>query len=127
MDFIFYLLPIHFEILQTLELAGVSVVEHHVKCNGKYDGWLLTKRERTNSSGRTQLAMCTDTIKSNYADWQYEINRTFAHEAVHAAQSCKNSNGYVEPLGFRKDVEAEAFAIQDNPNEVLRILKKYCL
>ena len=127
MDFILYLLPIHLEILETLQLARVSIVEHHSKCNNKFDGWFMTTKDPANDSGGMKLAMCTDTIKSNYVNWQYEINRTLAHESVHAAQACKEGNGYIERLGFRKDAESEAFAIQDNPREVLRILKKYCL
>jgi hypothetical protein len=71
--------------------------------------------------------MCTYTTKKVYEDWQGEINRTLAHEAIHVAQVCKSNDGYVRPLGFRNDVEKEAFAIQDHPREVLRILKKYCL
>jgi hypothetical protein len=50
-----------------------------------------------------------------------------AHESVHIAQVCRFNDGYIRPLGFRKDVEAEALAIQDQPREALRILKKYCL
>jgi hypothetical protein len=80
-----------------------------------------------NTLKKTSLVMCNESIKKNYVDWVGEINRTLAHESVHVAQMCKEGNGYVEPLGFRKNVEKEAFAIQDQPSEVLRIVKKYCL
>lgn len=127
MEFIAYLLPVHLEILETLQSARIHVTEVHSKCNGNFDGWVITRRDKSNRSGKTELVICTETIKRNYSHWQYEINRTLAHESVHVAQSCKEGNGYIERLGFRKDLEEEALAIQDNPREVLRILKKYCL
>jgi len=71
--------------------------------------------------------LCEDVVQQNYPDWQGEMSRTIAHESVHVAQVCKVPNGYFYPLGFKNDVEKEAFAIQDQPREVLRILKKYCL
>jgi len=66
-------------------------------------------------------------MQQNYTDWIGEVNRTLAHEALHVAQLCKSKDGLFYPLGFRNDVEKEAFAVQEQPREVLRILKKYCL
>ena len=66
-------------------------------------------------------------IQKNYQDWEGELERTIAHEAVHVAQLCKSTDGLIRPLGFRKNIEEEAFAVQDQPREILRILKKYCL
>jgi hypothetical protein len=129
MEFVQYLTPTHQEILEVLNQANVAVIEHHKICGSKnqWDGWTITIKDRKNDLGKTILAMCTDTTKNIYEDWQSEINRTFAHESVHVAQICKSGDGHIRPLGFRKDIEKEAFAIQDNPREVLRILKKYCL
>lgn len=124
-----YLTPTHQEILDVLRQANVAVIvnNHKVCQKDKFDGYALTWRDPMNTLKKTVLVMCNKTIEKNYTDWVGEINRTLAHESVHVAQMCKEGNGYVEPLGFRKDVEKEAFAIQDQPREVLRVLKKYCL
>lgn len=124
-----YLTPTHQEILYVLNQTGVTVIvnNHNICKTRQYDGMVLTTKDPKNSSGRTQFVLCEDVVQTNYGDWQGEMNRTIAHEAVHVAQLCKVPNGYFYPLGFRKDVEKEAFAIQDQPREVLRILKKYCL
>ncbi len=124
-----YLTPTHQEILDAVRQAGVVVLvnEHKFCGNDLLDGYAITWRDPMNNVGKNVLVMCNDTIKKNYTDWVGEINRTLAHEAVHVAQMCKEGKGYVEPLGFRNDVEKEAFAIQDQPREVLRIVRKYCL
>jgi hypothetical protein len=124
-----YLTPTHQEILDVLRQANVAVIvnNHKVCREDKFDGYALTWRDPMNNLGKNALVMCNNTIRKNYDDWVGEINRTLSHESVHVTQMCKEGNGYVKPLGFRKDVEKEAFAIQDQPREVLRILKKYCL
>jgi hypothetical protein len=124
-----YLTPTHQEIFDVLQQANVAViVNNHKVCRAdKFDGYALTWRDPLNNLKKTTLVMCNNTIKKNYSDWVGELNRTLAHESVHIAQMCKSNDGYIRPLGFRKDVEKEAFAIQDQPREVLRILKKYCL
>lgn len=124
-----YLTPTHQEILNVLNQSGVIVyVNQHQICETKqYDGYVITSKDASNPTGKTQFVLCENVVRQNYSDWIGEMNRTLAHEAVHIAQVCKRRDGYISPLGFRKDVETEAFAIQDQPREVLRILKKYCL
>ena len=124
-----YLTPTHQEILDVLNQTGIAVyVNEHQVCKTKqYDGMVITTKDPRNKSGRTQLVLCEDAVQQNYPDWQGEMNRTIAHESVHIAQVCRSNDGYIRPLGFRKDIEKEAFAIQDNPGEVLRIVRKYCL
>ena len=124
-----YLTPTHQEILDVLNQTGIVVIvnDHNICTTKKYDGYTITKKDPKNDSGKTQFVLCEDVVQTNYVDWQGEMNRTIAHEAVHVAQMCRFNDGYIRPLGFRKDVETEAFAIQDQPREVLRILKKYCL
>lgn len=124
-----YLTPTHQEILDVIRQANVVVLmDNHKVCRTqKYDGYVITTRNSLNQSRKNEFVICPNVIQKNYSDWQGEINRTIAHEAVHVAQMCRFNDGYIRPLGFRKDVEAEAFAIQDQPREVLRILKKYCL
>jgi len=124
-----YLTPTHQEIIDVLNQSGVAVIvnDHKVCDTRKYDGMVLTVKDHRNSSNKTQLVLCENVVQQNYVDWQGEMNRTIAHESVHVAQICKVPNGHLYPLGFRNDIEKEAFAIQDQPREVLRILKKYCL
>lgn len=124
-----YLTPTHQEILDVLNQTGIVVIvnDHKICDSRKYDGMVITTKDSRNKSGGTQFVLCEDVVQTNYVDWQGEMNRTIAHEAVHVAQMCRFNDGYIRPLGFRKDVETEAFAIQDQPREVLRILKKYCL
>jgi len=124
-----YLTPVHAEILEVLNRSGVVIiVNNHSICKSKkYDGYTITSKDPINKSGETELILCENVVKQNYSDWKGEMNRTLAHESVHAAQQCKRGDGYLSPLGFGKDIESEAFKIQDKPKEVLRILKKYCL
>lgn len=124
-----YLTPTHQEILDTLQLANVQVIvsDHPICKTKKFDGYVITNKSPKYKPKRTQLILCEEVMFANYQDGPGEVNRTLAHESVHIAQVCKYGDGYIRPLGFRKDIEAEAFAIQDTPREVLRILKKYCL
>ena len=124
-----YVTPTHQDILDVIRQSNFMVyVNNHKVCKTqKYDGYVITPRNSLNQSRKNEFVICPNVIRKNYSDWQGEINRTIAHEAVHVAQVCKSNDGYIRPLGFRKDIEKEAFAIQDKPREVLRILKKYCL
>lgn len=124
-----YLTHTHQQIIEKIKGAGVIVsVNHTGACkDNKFDGFIFSWRDKGSRSGKNELAICLSTIQRNYADWQGELNRTVAHEAVHIAQMCKSKDGYIRPLGFRASVEEEAFAIQEEPNEVLRILRKYCM
>jgi len=124
-----YLTPTHIQILEVLNQSGtiIHVNEHRICDTRQYDGYVITSKDPSNKTGRTELILCENVVKQNYSDWMGEMNRTLAHEAVHVAQQCKRGDGYLSPLGFKNDIEKEAFAIQDQPREVLRILKKYCL
>ena len=129
MEFVEYLTPTHLEILQILNQSRVEVIENFSPtCSlGKNEGEVLTYKDPKNPYKTTLLTICTNTLKRNYFDWVDELNVTFAHESLHVAQVCKSNDGYIRVLGFKKDLEQEAFAVQNNPREVLRILKKYCL
>jgi len=124
-----FLTPTHLDIINALKQSGVAVVvdSHKICKTQKFDGYFITKIDNHNAYKKPVLLICLKTIRKNYEDWQGELNRTIAHEAVHAAQACKSRDGYIRTLGFRKDIEEEAFAIQDKPKEVLRVIRKYCL
>lgn len=130
MEFVSYLLSYQLQLLRVLQQSNVTISENTVAACGnnyKWDGWTFNKRDYRNvSKKRTEMVICTNTHKVNYGDWINELNRTLTHEAVHVAQICKSGDGVV-PLGFRKGVEDEAFALQERPDEVIRIVKKYCL
>jgi hypothetical protein len=124
-----YLTQTHQEIVNTLQLANVQVIvdDHPICKTKKFDGYVITNKNPKYKPQRTQLVLCEELMFNNYKDGPGEVNRTLAHESVHVAQVCKSGDGYIRPLGFRKGIEEESFAIQDQPREVLRILKKYCL
>jgi hypothetical protein len=121
-----FLTSTHLEIINALRQSSIAVlVENHKICKTqKFDGYFLTEIDKQNLTGNPILLVCLKTIQKNYQEWQAELNRTIAHEAAHAAQACKWKDGYIRTLGFRDDVEQEAFAIQDKPKEVLRVIKK---
>jgi len=130
MEFASYLLSYQLQLLQVLQRSNVAISENTVAACGndyKWDGWTFNKRDYRNvSKKRTEMVICTNTHKANYVHWASELNRTLTHEAVHVAQICKSGGGVV-PLGFKKDIEDEAFALQDRPDKVIHIIKKYCL
>lgn len=124
-----YLPPIHQQILDAIRQSGfIVIVDNHKVCKtNKYDGYTMTFKDPDNNIGKNTLLICNNVIRKNYDDWIDKRNRVLAHEAIHVAQICKSNDGHIETLGFRKDLEQEAIAVQDQPKEVLRIVKKYCL
>jgi hypothetical protein len=95
------------------------------------------------------MTICTDRIVSR-GDYRYYVNETLLHESVHVAQYCKNKS--LTPLGIAssqiqlssrrnqdvessvrllgssvRQIEREAFWMEDKPNEVKYVVKKYCL
>jgi hypothetical protein len=120
----------------------IRVVENTPICR-KYDiyGW-FNINEKT-------MTICTDRIVSR-GESEYYVNETLLHEFVHIAQYCKNKS--LTPLGIAssqlqlssrrnqdvesavkmigpsvRQIEREAFWMEDKPNEVKYVVKKYCL
>jgi hypothetical protein len=124
-----YVTPTHLEILDVLNQIEVLVIaDNHKVCKSdKFDGYYLITIDPLNESGKNELVICVNSIQKNHYNWIEEVNRTITHESIHVAQSCKSDDGRIRPLGFRNSIEDEAYAVQDQPKEVLRILKKYCL
>jgi hypothetical protein len=141
MDFLLYLSPESTEIYQMIS-RRIRVVENTPICR-KYDiyGW-FNVNEKT-------MTICTDRIVSR-GDHRYYVNETLLHESVHIAQYCKNKS--LIPLGIAssqlqlssrrnqdvesavrisgpsvRQIEREAFWMEDKPNEVKYVVKKYCL
>jgi hypothetical protein len=141
MEFLLYLSPESTEIYQIIS-RRIRVVENTPICR-KYDiyGW-FDANEKT-------MTICTDRIVSRN-DSEYYVNETLLHESVHIAQYCKNKS--LTPLGITplqlqlssrrnrdvesavkmagplvRQIEREAFWMEDKPNEVKYVVKKYCL
>jgi hypothetical protein len=141
MEFLLYLSPQSTEIYQMIS-RRIRVVENTPICR-KHDiyGW-FNVIEKT-------MTICTDRIISN-DNSTYYMNETLLHESVHIAQYCKNSS--LTPLGISnsqiqlssrrtqdiesavkisgpsvRQIEREAFWMEDKPNEVKYVVKKYCL
>jgi len=141
MDFLLYLSPESTEIYQMIS-RKVRVVENTPICR-KYDiyGWFNVNEKI--------MTICTDRIVSRN-DYRYYVNETLLHESVHVAQYCKNKS--LTPLGIAssqlqlssrrnqdvesavkisgpsvRQIEREAFWMEDKPNEVKYVVKKYCL
>jgi hypothetical protein len=119
----------------------VQVVENTLICR-KYDiyGWFNVNEKI--------MTICTDRILSR-GESKYYVNETLLHESVHIAQYCKNKS--LTPLGISssqmnlssrrnqdvesavkisgpsvRQIEREAFWMEDKPNEVKYVVKKYC-
>ena len=140
MEFLFYLSPQSTEIYQMIS-RRIRVVENTPICR-KHDiyGW-FNVIEKT-------MTICTNRIISN-DNSKYYMNETLLHESAHIAQYCKNNS--LTPLGIAnsqihlssrrnqdvesavkiagsnvRQIEREAFWMEDKPNEVKYVVKKYC-
>ena len=143
MDFLIYLLPQTKDIYNLIS-QKVKIVENAPICK-KFDiyGWY--------QSDTKIMTICTNKIQSG-PDVKYYVNETILHESVHVAQSCKTKNGTLLPFNISlnymnivdhrksdvnnsikvngeiiRNIEHEAFWMEDKPNEVKYVVKKYCL
>jgi hypothetical protein len=143
MEFLLYLSPEGTEIYKMIS-KKVRVVENTPICQ-KYDiyGWYQ-------NTSKT-MVFCTDRIVSQ-DNPKYYINETLFHESVHVAQACKQNMKEIFPLGISSSsmtlssnrsndllksiqmsgqhiapIEREALWMEDKPNEVKYVVKKYCL
>jgi len=141
MDFLLYLSPEGMDIYNMIS-RKIRVVENAPVCR-KYDIFGFY-----NASQKT-LTMCTSKIKT-YDNIEKNINETLMHESTHVAQSCRVNFRYLTPLGINpssmylnyqketdlkkviafnpnlKNIDREAFWMEDKPNQVKYVVKKYC-
>jgi hypothetical protein len=142
MEFLLYLSPASQEIYQIIS-RKVRVVENTPICR-QYDifGWY--------DASQNTMTFCTQRIK-NFGNTEYYVNETLLHESAHIAQSCKASNGMVEPFGISnsfmnlterrlndinsavqisgeavRQSEHEALWMEDKPDKVRYVVQKYC-
>jgi hypothetical protein len=143
MEFLLYLTPSSQEIYKMVS-QRVKVNENAPICK-KYEifGWY---QSTTNT-----LTFCTQAIKE-FGQVSYYVNETLLHESVHVAQACKSNNGYVKPFWISlnsmplssrrkndvstaskvhgdgvKQIEHEAYWMEDKPDKVKYVLRKYCM
>ena len=142
MQFLLYLSTQTMDIYNLVS-KKVRVVENAPICR-KYDifGFYDTKIK--------VLSICTDRIKLR-GNIENNIKETLLHESVHVAQSCKTNFRYLTPFGINpssmylnyqkendlkkvisfdhtlKYIDREAFWMEDKPEKVNYVLKKYCL
>jgi hypothetical protein len=138
MEFLLYLTPIGRELVQNVIRAGYPVRENIQFCKDK---------NVFGYGGHDKMVICTNNIKKSGYDVRFYVNETVYHEAVHMAHMC---NGYKPfnisikdmPLPWNKlkdvkksmqmstasqQMEHEAFWLEDKPEKVNYVLKKYCL
>lgn len=95
------------------------------------------------------MVFCTDKIVSK-GNPKYYVNETLFHESVHVAQACKTNFKYLSSFGINyysmvlnsqresdlkkvisfdsglKNIDREAFWMEDKPSKVKYVLQKYC-
>lgn len=137
MEFLLYLTPIGRQIVDNVISAGYPVRENIEYCKNK------------NIFGYgdfNKMVICTKNIKNSGYDFEHYVNETVYHEAVHMAHMC---NGYkpfyihmkdmpiseyklqdvkksVSTSSASQQMEHEAYWMEDKPEKVNYVLKKYC-
>jgi hypothetical protein len=141
MEFLLYLSTQQMDVYKMIS-KKVRVVENSSICR-KYDVFGFY-----NASQKT-LSICTDKIKS-YPSIEKNVNETLLHESVHVAQSCRTNFRYLTPFGINsssmylnyqkeadlkkviafdrnlKNIDREAFWMEDKPEKVKYVIQKYC-
>lgn len=123
-----YLTPERVTLLRLMEVAGIEIVENDFMCrerNNKFAGFTLA----TPSTQYIEVIICTDAILEHMSGVRgaLEVNRTVDHEALHAAQFCKNDYypGSVSD-DMTTDNELEAQSYEDRPQAVGEKLIEFC-
>jgi hypothetical protein len=137
MEFLLYLTPTANQIIDNVIKAGYPVKENIGYCRDKkYFGY----------GDFDKLVICTKNIKEGGYDLKRYVNETIYHEAIHIAHMC---NGYkpfyislkdmplppnklqdvqksVKASNASRQMEHEAFWMEDKPDKVNYVLEKYC-
>lgn len=139
MQFLLYLTPQAREILNQVYLAKYSIRENVEYC-------LRNKNIFGYADFGKKFVICTNNIKKNNYNLEFYVNETVYHESVHVAHMC---NGY-KPFGIPLSsmplpanklqdiknsvnastssarIEHEAYWMEDKPDKVKYVIKKYC-
>lgn len=141
MEFLLYLSTQQMDIYKMVS-NKVRVVENAPICK-KYDIFGFY------DSSVKVLTICTSKLKQS-SDLQTNVNETLMHESVHVAQSCKTRFAFLDsfginpslmPLSYQKEqdlkkviafdsrlknIDREAFWMEDKPEKVKYVVQKYC-
>tara|TARA_B100001758_G_scaffold3769_1_gene2948 strand:+ start:628 stop:1011 length:384 start_codon:yes stop_codon:yes gene_type:complete len=123
-----YLTPERETLLALMEAANIEIIENASMCwerNNQFAGFTLS----TPSTQYIEVIICTDAILEHMKGVRgaLEVNRTVDHEALHAAQFCKNdyNPGSVSD-DWTTDNELEAQSYEDRPQAVGEKLIEFC-
>jgi len=154
MEFILFMSKVDKEIIELVRKANYSIEENTPLCLiGKQFVGFHKKREKgivICTKNAKELGNYKESIyvknNDNHKTKLY-LRRALRHEATHLAQACNKNN----PTGFLKDIdkrihpsklkalkesvkisgemekEIEAYVMEDKPNLVKEIIRKYCL
>ncbi|QPX48200.1 hypothetical protein PQC13_gp235 [Synechococcus phage S-SRM01] len=141
MEFLLYLSTQQMDVYKIVS-QKVRVVENSSVCK-KYSVFGFY------SSTQKTLSICTDKIKS-YQNVEKNVNETLMHESVHVAQSCKTKFRHLTSFGINpssmplsyykeadlkkviafdrnlKNIDREAFWMEDKPEKVKYVVQRYC-
>lgn len=143
MDYVAYLNPIELRVHEMI-VRKAKIIENGPICR-RYDifGFFDARRR--------EMTICTSRIKATEPLEQAQmINQTLMHESVHLAQACKDGTGYLAPFGLKRStmilaasrqaglrkvvafdsrlalIDHEAFYMEDKPEKVQYVVRKYC-
>ena len=140
MEFLLYLTPQAKDILNQIYQAKYSVRENVDYCRKNKDIFGYADFGQ-------KFVICTKNIKNSGFELNHYVNETVYHEATHVAHLC---NGY-KPFGLSKkdmilpafkyqdiknsvkisgasaQIEHEAYWMEDKPEKVKYVIRKYCL
>jgi len=137
MEFLLYLTPVGREIIQTVIRANYPVKENIEFCS---------KQEYFGYANSDKLVICTNNIKKSGYDVKKYVNETVYHEATHIAHMCRGYKPFYISLNdmplpenklqdikkslrlstASRQMEHEAFWMEDKPEKVKYVLKKFC-
>ena len=139
MEFLLYLTPIGQELISKIMMKNYRVVENSAYCRNK---------ELFGGIDSSRFVICTNNIKNTISPVKHYVNETVYHEAVHVVQACRGMNPIGIPLSqmplpstkmgdinrsisltkkkWMRQMEHEAFWLEDKPKQVIYYLKKFC-
>lgn len=129
------------QVIELVRMAGFTTIENHHFCKLDKDlfGYVDDKKRI--------LSICMNLISHSGYDPGIYVNETILHESVHVAQFCNKSKPFginpsrMQLTGYKMmdvkksnkasraswQIEHEAYWMEDKPNEIKYVLRKYCL
>jgi|694.fasta_scaffold113911_3 hypothetical protein len=134
MEFFLYLTPVGREIITNIMIRNYNVKENAPICKQKNLLGLLSSPD---------FVICTNNIKNRKSPVSYYVNETVTHEAVHVIQACKKGQIGIRGIQLNQEklnnvagslasyksspvYEVESYYLEDKPEEVLKLMKKFC-